>query len=356
MTTSGTTSTTVYQTQRVLDAAFRRAGIVQEKITDEMIELALDALFVKLSALANRGIALWTIQSLLLPIYEGQETVLTPVGVVDVLNLNIRSLQRATGTTTATGGTAAFATDADITTICDTTSGGVNGNVQIAFSSATRLTNFGILPGVSATWSYVIETSNDGVTWTTVYTATNQAVVDGVWFWFDVDGLRAVSYVRIRGFTGSAATTLILREFVVGGTLMEVPLALINRDDFFNLPNKTFLGQPTQYWLDKQRDQLKILLWPSPRSDFTYWQLVCQAQMYVQDVGTMVQTLDIPQRWYDFITEDLALVMVREIPDAKYERLPDIQSARDLAWRDAWAGETDRAPGSIVPRIRVYTR
>lgn len=349
MTTSGTTSTTVYQTQRILDGAFRRAGIVQEKITDEMIELALDALFVRLSALANRGIPLWTIQSLLLPMYEGQETVIAPVGVADVLNLNVRRLQRATGTTTSSAGTAANATDGDIATICTT---GADGNIQIQFASATVLTSFGILPGASATWSYVIEVSNDGAAWTTAYTATSQTMTDGVWFWFDVDGLLARSYVRIRGTGG---TVLSVREFYCGSVMMEVPLALINRDDYFNLPNKTFRGQPTQYWLDKQRDQQKITLWPAPRSDFTYWQLVCQAQMYIQDVGTMVQTLDLPQRWYDFATEELALVLVREIPDAKYERLQDIQAARDLAYRDAWAGETDRAPGSIVPKIRVYT-
>ncbi len=353
MSTSGTTSATVYQTQRVIDGAFRRAGIVQEKITDEMVEIANDLLFTKLSALANRGIPLWTQQTLLLPMYEGEESVLCPVGVVDMINLNVRSLQRVSGTISASAGTAANATDGDINTICTT---GANGNVQIQFTSSTRLTSFGILPGASATWSYVIETSNDGAVWTTQYTATNQAMTDGVWFWFDVEGIPTCLYVRIRGFTGTAATTLSLREWYVGSVLMEVPLALINRDDYFNLPNKTFLGQPTQYWLDKQRDQQIIRLWPAPRSDFTFWQLVAQAQMYVQDVGSMSQTLDIPQRWYAFVTEDLAEGLIREIPDAKYERLQDVQAARAEAWRDAWAGETDRAPSSLVPRIRPYTR
>lgn len=353
MSTSGTTSATVYQTQRLIDGAFRRAGIVQEKITDEMIEIANDLLYVKLSALANRGIPLWAQQTLLIPMYEGRETVLCPVGVVDMINLNVRSLQRASGTVSSSAGTAASATDGDINTIC---LAGVNGNIQILFSSATRLTSFGVLPGATATWSYAVETSDDGATWTTAYTATNQSMTDGVWFWFDVEGLTAHLYVRLRGFAGSGPTTLSVREFYVGSVIMEVPLALINRDDYFNLPNKTFLGQPTQYWLDKQRDQQTIRLWPAPRSDFTYWQLVAQAQMYIQDVGSMTQTLDIPQRWYDFATEDLAEGLIREIPDAKYERLPDVQAAKQERWRDAWAGETDRSPSSIVPRIRPYTR
>lgn len=354
MTTSGTTSATVYQTQRVYDAAFRRAGIVQEKITDEMVEIASDLLFTKLSALSNRGIPLWTQQTLLLPIYEGKQDVTCPVGVVDMINLNIRKLQRADGTVSASAGTAAYATDADISTICTT---GGNGTIQVSYTSATRLVNFGLLPGVTANWSYVIETSNDALTWTTYYTATNQAMTDGVWFWFDVEGIPTCTYVRIRGVSIAAVPTVLsLREFYVGTTMMEVPMALINRDDYFNLPNKSFLGQPTQYWLDKQRDQQIIRMWPAPRSDFTFYQLVAQAQMYVQDVGSMSQTLDIPQRWYAFVIEDLAEGLVREIPDAKYERLPDIQQARAEAWKDAWAGETDRSPSSLVPKIGPYTR
>ena len=45
MATSGTTSATVYRTQKVIDTAFRRAGIVPQKVTAELIETAQNALF-----------------------------------------------------------------------------------------------------------------------------------------------------------------------------------------------------------------------------------------------------------------------------------------------------------------------
>lgn len=335
----------------VLDHGFRRAGIPAEKITSEMIITAKNILFLKMSALANRGIPLWSIQRILIPMYVGTRIVPTPTGVVDVLNVNLRTNQRLSGTASASSGTADNAFDGDLDTACTNTA--VAEYIQLALSSATRVTTVGILPNASGTWTYTVEGSDDGVTFTTLYTATAEAVVAGTWIWFDFDADHEYSYYRLQA---GATTTLDVTEFVLSNTPMEVPAALINRDDYFNLPDKSFLGRPTQYWLDKQRDQLEINLWPSPGAEFTFAQLVVQAQYYLQDVGTMSQTLDIPQRWYDFIVWSLSADVILEMPEADRSRLPVVEARAGAAYQDAWAGETDRAPLKMVPRIRPYTR
>lgn len=373
MTTSGTTSQTVFRTQAVLDSAFRRAGILPEKISGELIETANNILFTRLSSLPNRLIPLWTIQSIILAMYEGEQTVLTPVGVADVLNANLRTLQRFTvgdngtldpgqsvgifGTATASEGVADNAFDSVITTACTQTT--PDGWIQLELTGATRASNYGVLPNsdgnlTGGLWDFAIQGSNDdGATWTDIYSVTGQLVQEQVWLWFDVEGANQYEIFRIKASGGSI---LDVAELVFANTPNEVPIALINRDDYYNLPDKSFLGRPTQYWLDKQRDQLKMMIWPSPQTQFTFSQITCQAQYYIQDVGSMVQMLDIPQRWFDFACWDLAQGLVFEAPEADLNREPRISAMRDKAYQDAAAGESDRAPSMITPRIRVYTR
>lgn len=373
MTTSGTVSQTVFRTQAVLDSAFRRAGVVPEKISGELIETANNILFTRLSSLPNRIIPLWTIQPIILAMYEGEQTVLTPVGVVDVLNANLRTLQRFTtgdngvldpgqssgifGTATASEGDADNAFDGDIDTACTQTT--PNGWIQLELTGETRASNFGVLPNADGNltgglWDFAVQGSNDdGATWTDIYSVTGQEVVAQQWIWFDVEGANQYEIFRLKASGGSI---LDVAELVFANTPNEVPIALINRDDYYNLPDKSFLGRPTQYWLDKQRDQLKMRLWPAPGAQFTFSQITVQAQYYIQDVGTMVQTLDIPQRWFEFLCWDLAQGLVFEAPEADFSREANITSMRDRAYQDAVAGESDRAPAMLTPRIRVYTR
>lgn len=351
MATSGTTSATVYRNQKVIDTAFRRAGIVPQKVTPELIETAQNALYTYLSSLANLNILLWTIQTTLVPLYLGRQTVPMPQGVVDVLNINLSTLQRLSGTASSTTGTAENAFDGDIATDC--TLAGVNGHITLELETATRATGFGLLPAASGTWNYTYQGSEDGITWVTLYTAAAQAVVAGEWLWNDVEGIGEYLLYRVQA---SGGTTLNVAEWFVGNTPQDIPVALINRGDYFNLPNKSFLGRPTQYWLDKQRDILKAMIWPAPQAQFTFSRLACQVQYYVEDVGEMVQTLDIPQRWFEHVCWHLASVVVWETPDADLARAPGLDSKARETYLTAIGGESDRAPGSLVPGIAPYTR
>jgi len=76
-----------------------------QQITSEMIDVANDQLYLILSNLANRGVQLWCIERLILPLYEGQGAVTLPLGTVDVLNTNLRTLLESTGTTASTATT-----------------------------------------------------------------------------------------------------------------------------------------------------------------------------------------------------------------------------------------------------------
>lgn len=310
----------------------------------------MDALFLRLSSMANKGIPLWCIQKTILPIYVGQPSVFTPVGTVDVLNLNLRRTTRPSGTASSSSGTAANAFDGDFSTAC--TQVVPNGWIQLQFASATAIPMFGILPNASGSWDFTIQVSNDGVTFQTIYTATAQAMTAGVWFWFDVEGVAAWSYYRLQA---GATTTLDVTELVFANTPTEVMLAPLNRDDYSNLPNKTLQSQPSQFWFDRQRTQPVITLWPAPNDQSKLWNLVAYIHRQIQDVGTMAQEVELRQSDYMAVMARLAgdIAMIDE--EVNPALVGAILAEADREWKDMWDGESDSAPTSISPNIRPYT-
>lgn len=351
--TPGTVSQTVFNTGKIIDRAFGPAKIAPQQITPEYIQIAKDLLYAFLSTLASKGIALWAIDKVIVPIYQGVQDIPCPPETVDILNCNLRTSNRLTGTYTSTSGIASNAGDGDLTTLTTETAPG--GNITLQFQSQGTLFNtVGFYPVTSGTWDITIQTSNDGVTWTTVYANSDLTVVADEWFWTDIEGIpqAGVNYVRL---LAGASTTLDVAEFVVENNLQEIPLAKINRDDYANLPNKFFLGRPVQFWYNKQLPDPFMVVWPAPQVQFTFNQIVLYTQRYVQDVGTLTQAIEIPQRWTLAIIAELSRLINLHIPEAKGDPIMLANEAKtqlDIAW----ASETDQAPTYLRPRLWNYTR
>ena len=89
MAVSGTVSTTVFKTRKVIDHAYRRCRILPQSITSEMIETATDNLYLQLSSLGSQGVPLWCIEREILPLYVGQAVVTPSLGTMDILNANL---------------------------------------------------------------------------------------------------------------------------------------------------------------------------------------------------------------------------------------------------------------------------
>lgn len=351
MATSGTVSTTVFNTAKLIEHSFRRCKIAPQQQTAEYVQTALDLLFLFLSTLASKGIALWCIDKVILPMYENVQTVPCPVGTVDVLNANLRTSNRLTGTASASEGDADNAFDGDIDTSCTQTTPA--GYIELALESGTQGSVFGVLPDATGTWDIAIQGSEDGATWTDLYTNAALEVDNGEWLWVDIEGVLDYSYYRLQA---NGTTVLDVREFYIGNLLNEIPLAKINRDDYANLPNKFFTGRPVQFWYNKQRAQPLMEIWPAPQGAYTFDQIVLYAQRYVQDVGTLTQEIEVPQRWYRAIMLQLAADLCSEITEVPPNARNEIEMDRMPALREAWDSETDSAPSYILPNISCYTR
>jgi hypothetical protein len=351
MATSGTVSTTVFTTRKVIDHAFRRCKLSPQQITSEYIETAKDILWLFLSTLSQKGIALWAVQKEIIPLYGYVPNVPLPVGTVDLLDCNLRSISRPTGIYSSSEGDAESAFDGDIDTACVQVAAA--GHITVEYDSETRLTNFGILPDEDGTWDFQIQVSDDGVTWEPVYSVTAQEVTEQEWLWLDIDGIYPTTYCRLQA-TGT--TVLNVAEFVAGNNPNEIPLALLNTDNYDSQPDKTFPGRPTEYRYDKQRTQPIMNLWPAPAPEYTFYQLVARVQRYIQDVGTMTQEIEVPQSWYLAIICELARQLAYSIPEVKAEVMPGLMMEAENQLKTAWNGQSDGSPVNLRIGIGCYTK
>ena len=325
---SNTVSQTVFNTRKVIENAVRRCKLTAQQITSEYVDIANDQLYLLLGNLANQGVPLWCIEKLIVPLYSGNGLVNLPTRIVDILNSNLRYLLQVSGTDTDTSTTH-----------------------TVAFGGATFVTTVGIL-WTQASVPIALERSDDFITWTTVQEETPEAVA-GEWSWYDLDTSIATSYFRVRATTG----TLGFDQIYLGNTPTEIPLARLNRDDYTNLPNKSFLSnRPLQYWFNRSIPNPQMYLWPVPNAQAEVYQLTLWCHRYIMDVGTMTEQIEVPQRWYDAIVSGLAAMLALELPDVDPQMIPllDAKAAQSLA--TAQAEERDNSPIMWAPNISMYTR
>lgn len=352
--TSGTISTTQFATQQIVDHAFRRAKVPPEKISGEYIDTALDLLYLILSGLARRGIALWAIDDFIVPMYESVARVPAPLGTVDIFQANLRTSQTITGTPTSSSGVAANAFDGTLQNSCIQTAPG--GWIDLALPNPlSAIPTYGIMPNASGTWGLSITCStNNGLTYgAPIWSSSAFAAVAGQWQWFDIEGTPDnVTNIRLNA---TSTTTLSVRQLCYQTVPNEIPCAKLSRDDYINLPDKFFQGRPVQYWYDKQIPQPQLVLWPVPQFQFTFAQMVITVQRYVMDVGTMTQIIEAPQRWYLPIICELAKELSMEIPESQADPVT-LSAYADKMMTEAWDSETDQGPIMLRAKISPYTR
>lgn len=87
MATSGTIGLTTLPTSKLLEKAMRRCGLSPQALTPEVVDTALESLFMLLLSLSNRGLNLWCIDKQLMPLIPGQASYELLPGTQDVLNL-----------------------------------------------------------------------------------------------------------------------------------------------------------------------------------------------------------------------------------------------------------------------------
>jgi len=326
---SGTVSTTTFNALKVVDHAFRRCRLPAQAITAEMQTYALESLYLFLSELASIKTPSWCIEKMILPMYQNQPIVTLPVGTVEVLNLNYRTLQPVTGANTVFGNL--YQVNFTTATVVDT--------VGIEWSGASTPVNF--------------QVSTNGSVWVTVGSSSAVAVAGEI-TWTDISGALPYQYFRI--YTQDPNATLNYAVVSLGNMPQEIPLGQLNRDSYVNQSNKVFPGRPSNYYFQRDLPEPVVYLWPAPFVAAEQAQLILWRHRQIMDTANLQQDVEVPQRWLNAIVDNLSAEVAAETPQVDPQLIPVLEQKAAASLQRAWDGDNDGSPIQINPGIGVYTR
>jgi len=352
---SNTTGQTKINVDQLISYAFRDAGKTAEEVTPEYIGAAKQALFYNLMDLSNMGVNLWLLENQLYGALNAQQQLVLPSTVIDVREANwvyvINSSAAAYLPADNPSSPAVF-----------------NQNLNIPSSSTPSENWFGLAyqqqqavyyvgfngyatGGGTQTYNLAYEVSNDGITWTTVEQLPTTTLKDKEWAYFNISTTPPYLFYRLRE---TVAPTFSVRQIVFSTSQQVIPLARLNRDDYWNLPNKQFPSQRSlQYWFDRTIEP-SMYLWPVPNNDFQMFQLIVEVQM--QDVGSLTNEIYVPDRWLPAIQAQLSHKLAIQLPNVDMNRIQYLELQANKMFQHASDEDRDKSPIYFQPAIGYYTR
>jgi len=330
MATSGTVGRTVIDTAAIIEHAFRRCRVSPSAQTPENVQMAQQNLYFLMLDIGNRGLNLWAVDKTLVGLTENQSSYAMPTGTLDVLNIIYSQPTCADGTFTQTS---------------------TNGTTIISNSASAKRVGFTL--GTSYTGKIAIQGSTDSVTFTTLTTTANTTFSSGIYNWIDLPV--ASAYTGIRVLSGdSPVLPITVTDIKVATSIYDLPCTPWNRDTYSALNNKFQTGRPsTNYFFEKKLIPV-VTLWPIPDNSLDHIYTFIHRQP--QDVGSLVQQIEIPQRWLDGIIWLLAARLCFELPSVDPILMQMILSMADRQELEAEQSETDGLPIYLQPNIGCYSR
>lgn len=326
MSTSGTVALTNLDTVKIIEHAFRRCKVPTAKQTAEAVMIAKENLYLLLTALSNRGLNLWCVETQYVGLTDDKATYVAPAGTVDILNVIYTQPTRTEGTDTTAATSVATELDA-----------------------STQIYRIGIkCSAITASDTLTLAQSANGSSWTTISTHTKTDWATSTWYWFNLDP--SVTNVHFRASFGSAAT---FTEFYLASALYDLPVSQWNRDTWSTLNNKNTSGRPSTCYYFEKKLTPQLTLWPVPNNNYDHLTLFLHRQ--IQDVGTMVQNIEVPQRWVESIIWQLTVRLAFELPEVPGDIISAVTAMSQQFLLEVEDEESDGAPLYITPNIRGYT-
>ena len=353
---SGTTNQTKINVDQLISYAYRDAGKTAEELTPEYVQAGKQALFYILQNLSNRGVNLWLLEDYVTGAQTNQQYINMPDGTIDVREANWVYIVNPTIAEALPADNLnspnLFDQSLNLNTYATSTVGENWFGAQ--YQQQTRIFYVGYnayAPSGSATYNLAFEVSNDGVNWELWEQFPETTLADREWAYFTINATQAFYYFRIRE---TVASTFSLRGIQFAQSQQVIPLARLNRDDYWNLPNKQFPSQRSlQYWFDRTIDP-SMYLWPVPNNNFQVFQLIIEKQM--MDVGNLTNELYVPDRWIGSIQATLSHKLALQLPGVDLNRIALLKAEAVSLEADAAAEERDKSPIYFQPNIAPYTR
>ncbi len=340
-TTSGTFNFGSTISEQLIVDAYERIGILPDLITAQNIQTAIRSANLLLSEWINKGLNQWTVKQEMLTLVPNQSSYLLPVATSAVLEANVRQVNRQLGGEpySSAGGNAGYAFDGNPQTACIQTA--PNGYISYNYGTGAQqsINVVGIQSNVQTTYTLVFETSNDNVNWSPAASIPAQIFPQGVNVWFSVPVPSATQYFRVRETGGS---TLNVQELYFDTIQYDIPITAISRAEYFAIPNKSQVGKPSSYYLDRQNNPI-LYLWLTPNA--SYNNISYTRVRMMEDIGSMNYIPDVPQRFFEALSAGLAFKLAIKY---KPERVDLLKREYDISFNLAAAEDTERVP------LRIY--
>ena len=126
----------------------------------------------------------------------------------------------------------------------------------------------------------------------------------------------------------------------------------ISRTEYNHQATKLTQSKPTQFYVDKDNDSVKIILWSTPDSNESYL-LVYDYVKRIEDVGSVASNnADVPTRYLPCLTYALAYNLACKSPEAQ-QRVPMIKLRYDELWNDVSDADREKASVRFVPDLTM---
>ena len=352
---SGTTGQTTINVDQLISYAFREAGKTAEEMTPEYIDAGKQALFYNLQNLSNRGVNLWLLENQLYGAVTAQQQLVLPKTTIDVREANWVYIVNSAASAYLPVANADSPTvfDLNLDQVATSTSGANYFGLTYPQPQPVFYVGFNgyAAGGGTTTYNFAYEVSNDGITWKLIQQFPATTLADREWKYFNISTTPNYQYYRLRE---TVSTTFSIRQIVFSTSQQVIPLARLNRDDYWNLPNKQFPSvRSLQYWFDRQIEP-SMYLWPVPNNDFQMFQLIVEVQM--QDVGSLTDQIYVPDRWINCIQKQLSHSLSLQLPSIDINRVQYLEMQAEKAFLQASEEDRDKSPIYFQPAIGYYTR
>lgn len=324
MSTSGTYSFQNVSNNVLIDEAYERLGLLPSLVTAQQIISAQTSINLLLSEWINRGLNLWTVTRDILTLYPNQISYELPTGAVDILEASIRqSTREVGGVPFSSSGIAANAFDGNPATAC--TQNAPNGNIGIDYGaiSSIMIQMVGVQANVSNTYTLVFECSLDNVNWQPVLSLQPYLFTAGILKFFEVNQPTFSRYFRVRETSGA---TLNIQELYFNDNIVDLLMSPMSRYSYESITNKFTISTPLNYYINRQIKPI-IKLWPIP--SILYNSIVYNYKRAIQDVGSLINYLDIPQRFFEALCAGLAYKLSIKLK-------PEMSESLELKYNEAF--------------------
>ena len=223
------------------------------------------------------------------------------------------------------------------------------------YSPGTRIFYVGFnaySPSGTTEYNLDLEVSNDGITWDVWDSFPATTLADREWAYFTINATQEFYYFRLKNRT--TTSTFSLRAIQFAQSQQVIPLARLNRTDYWNLPNKQFPSDRSlQYWFNRQIDP-QMYLWPVPNNNYQVFQLILDIQP--QDVGSLSNELYLPDRVIPYMQAALSHKIAMQLPGVDLNRVQYLEKLALQARTEFEEQDRDKSPIYFQPNIAPYTR